>query len=99
MGPFIIGAAGVYTHVIADDLRESVSAALISSVVGIGLHSSASIAPLWILSSQPLAVDLLLPIMLGRARTGSIFGYLIVFLGSHCATVVVDFYRPQLSLR
>lgn len=94
-GLLIIAVAGVYTHLIAADLRESVSAAIIASFVGIGLHVGASIAPLWLLSYHPMARDVLLPGMLGRSWTGSIFGYFATFIGTWGAAVVVDAYYER----
>lgn len=94
-GLLIIGVAGVYTHVISTDLRESASAAIIAFLVGIGIHVGVSIAPLWILSYPPMARDLLLPVVLGRALGGNVFGYFMPFLGSYCAAVLVDgLYKP-----
>lgn len=92
---FIISVAGIYTHVIAADLRESISVAIIASLVGIGVHMVASIAPLWILSYHPIALDILLPFMIGRAWTGGVVGSLAIFFGAYCATVLVDgSYKP-----
>lgn len=92
---FIISIAGVYTHVITTDLRESVSVAIIAALVGIGVHMGVSIAPLWILPYHPIAIDILLPFMIGRAWIGGVVGSLAVFFGAYCATVLVDgSYRP-----
>lgn len=94
-GLLIIAVAGVYTHVIAADLAESISVAIIAFFVGLGVHVGTSIAPLWMLSYHPLALDLLLPIMLGRAVVGNLFGYSVTFFGSYCAAVLVDgSYKP-----
>lgn len=88
----LIGLAGVYTHLLAADLSESITRSLVAVVVGFGVHVGAWIAPLWVLSYSPLARDILLPKMMGEALAGGILVYLLTFYGSYFGTILLAGY-------
>lgn len=88
----LVGVAGAYTHFLAVDLDESVTLSLIAVVAGLGFHSVAWIAPLWLLQYPPFARDLLLPKMLGEALMTGILAYLMTFYGSYFGGVLIGGY-------
>lgn len=88
----IIGLAGVYTHFLAIDLSESITLSLVAVVVGFGVHVSAWISPLWVLSYSPVARDILLPKMMGEALAGGILVYLLTFYGSYFGAILLAGY-------
>lgn len=85
----LVGVAGAYAHLLADDLAESISLSLVAVVVGLAVHTAAWIAPLWILPFHPAARDLLLPQMLGDALMSSILAFLMTFYAAYFVAVFV----------
>ncbi|WP_135826938.1 hypothetical protein [Halorussus ruber] len=88
----LVGLGGAYTHLLAEDLAESISLSLVAVVVGFAVHVGAWIAPLWILSYPPGARDLILRQMVGRAVTSGILAYVMTFYGSYFGAVLVGGY-------
>ncbi|UPV73584.1 hypothetical protein M0R89_13675 [Halorussus limi] len=91
----LVGVAGAYTHLLAEDLSESIALALIASGIGLVVHVLAWIAPLWILSYPPPARDLLLPKMVGEALASGLPPYVVTFYGAYFgALLVVGYFEP-----
>lgn len=88
----VTALAGVYAHLLAKDLSESITLALAAFFIGIAVHVGAWIAPLWLIPYPPAARDLLLPQMLGRALAGNVLVYFVTFLGSYFGAVMVGGY-------
>lgn len=88
----VTALAGMYTHFLAKDLSESITLALLAFFIGIAVHVGAWIAPLWLIPYPPVARDLLLPQMLGRALVGNVFVYVVTFFGSYFGAVMVGGY-------
>lgn len=88
----VTALAGGYAHFLAKDLSESVTIALGAFFIGIAFHIGAWIAPLWLIPYPPIARDLLLPQMLGRALAGNVLVYVMTFLGSYFGAVIVGGY-------
>jgi hypothetical protein len=84
--------AGMFAHLLADDLRESIRIGLAAFLVGGVVFTVAWISPLWILSYTKAARDILLPKMVGEAVTAAFLTYTAVFLGTYLGTVCVDGY-------
>lgn len=85
----IIAIAGAYAHFFSEDLSDSITLSLVAVVVGLAVHTTAWIAPLWILDYPPAARDLLLPRMLGRALSSGILAYLLTFYAAYFTTLLV----------
>lgn len=88
----LVAVAGVYTHLLARDLAESVGLSLVAVAVGLTFHTVAWISPLWILSYPPFARGLLLPKMVGQALMSGVFGYLGTFYASYFTAILVAGY-------
>lgn len=88
----LIGLSGAYVHFLSRSLSESIALSLVAFAVGVAVHVGAWIAPLWTIPYPPIARDLLLPRMLGRALTGNIFTYVITFYASYFGAVLVGGY-------
>lgn len=86
----IVVLAGVYTHLLVADVRASVTAMIVALGVGAATLVVAWTAPLWILPYAPGARDVLLPGLLQRALVSAMSTFLLLFLGSHLAALVVD---------
>ena len=88
----VTALAGAYSHFLAEDLHESITIGLIAFFVGIAFHVGAWVAPLWTIPYPPMARDLLLPQMLGRALVGNVLVYIVTFFGSYFGAVLVGGY-------
>lgn len=86
----LVVLAGVYTHLLVEDIRRSVTAMIVALVVGAITLVAAWTAPLWILPYAPGARDVLLPGLLQRALASAMSTFLLLFLGSYLATLTVD---------
>ncbi|WP_158057445.1 hypothetical protein [Halorussus halophilus] len=85
----LVAIAGAYAHFFSEDLADSITLSLVAVVVGLGIHVTAWIAPLWILNYPPAARDLLLPGMLGRAVSSGILAYLLTFYAAYFTVLLV----------
>ncbi len=88
----LVGLAGVYTHLLADDLAESIALSLVAVMVGLAVHVVAWVAPLWLLAYPPFARDLLLPKMVGEALASGLPPYLLTFYGSYFGALLLGGY-------
>lgn len=86
----LVVLAGVYAHLLVEDVRESATAMIVALAVGAVTLVVAWTAPLWILPYAPGARDVLLPGLLQRALVSTMSTFLLLFLGSHLATLVID---------
>ncbi|WP_224269640.1 hypothetical protein [Haloprofundus salinisoli] len=90
--PFVAGLlGGAYVHVLSRDLGESVRAFLVALVFSTALYVAAALAPLWLLSYDPVARDLLIQSILREEIARLVFASLIpqLFVG-YLSAVVVD---------
>lgn len=88
----ITALAGVYAHLLADGLHESIRVGLIGFFTGGITLVGVWVAPLWILSYTAGARDLLLPKLTGTAVTAAIIVYSSVFLGAYLSALTIDAY-------
>lgn len=84
--------AGAYTHLLAVELRESITAALVALAAGGATVAAAWVAPLWWLQYPPGARAVILPGLLQRALSDAMATLLVVYLGGYFATVLVAGY-------
>ncbi len=84
--------SGIYAHLLANDLYESIRVGIIGFFTG-GLSLILMwVAPLWILPYTTGARDLLLPKITGTAVTAAIIVYATVFLAAYLTTLTIDAY-------
>ncbi|WP_266076540.1 hypothetical protein [Haladaptatus caseinilyticus] len=84
--------AGVYAHLLANDLHESIRVGIIGFFVGGTSLIVVWVAPLWILPYTAGARDILLPQLTGTAVTAATMVYAGTFLGAYLTTLTVDAY-------
>ncbi|KTG09934.1 hypothetical protein AUR64_09940 [Haloprofundus marisrubri] len=92
MLPFVAGLlGGAYVHLLSEDLAESVRAFIVALVVSTACYVVAAMAPLWILSYDPVTRDLLIQSILREEIARLVFTSLIpqLFIG-YLGAVVVD---------
>lgn len=90
--PFVAGLlGGAYVHLLSHDLDESVRAFIVALVVSTACYVVAAMAPLWILSYDPVTRDLLIQSILREEIARLVFASLIpqLFIG-YLSAVVVD---------
>ncbi|WP_117591875.1 hypothetical protein [Haloprofundus halophilus] len=95
--PFVAGLlGGAYVHVLSRDLGESVRAFLVAFVFSTALYVVAALAPLWLLSYDPVARDLLIQSILREEVARLVFASLVpqLFVGYLSAVVVDGTFRP-----
>lgn len=84
--------AGIYAHLLANDLHESIRIGILGFFTGGITLVGVWVAPLWILPYTAGARDLLLPKVTGTAITAAIIVYAGMFLGAYLTTLTVDAY-------
>lgn len=85
-----VAAAGVYPHLFASSLRQSMGMALVGLGAGFAVTIGAWVAPLWILPVPPVARDIFLPFMSGRAFSSVVLVVPIAYFGTYLGMVFVD---------
>ncbi|WP_458206356.1 hypothetical protein [Haladaptatus sp. NG-SE-30] len=84
--------AGVFAHLLAHDLRESIHVGIVGFFVGGFTMVGVWVAPLWILPYSTGARDILLPRLTGTAVVAALFVYSSVYLGAYLTALTVDAY-------
>lgn len=88
----LLALSGVFAHLLAYDLHESIQIGLVGYFVG-GIALVVSwVAPLWILPFSSGARDLLLPRLTGTAIVAAIIVYSAVYLGAYLTALTVGAY-------
>ncbi len=87
-----LALAGVFAHLVAHDLHESIRVGLVGFFVGTLALVLAWVAPLWILPYTAGARDILLPKLTGTAIVAAIIVYGAVYLGAYLSTLIVSAY-------
>lgn len=82
-------AAGVFAHLFAASLRESVRIGILGFFVGLFVFLAAWMAPLFVLSFPNAAIDLLLPSMVGDAASAAFLNYSPTYLGGYLIAVSI----------
>jgi hypothetical protein len=90
-----LALAGVFAHLVAHDLHESIRVGLIGFFVGCVALILAWVAPLWLLPYTSGARDVLLPKLTGTAIVAAIIVYGAVYLGAYLSTLVVSAYASS----
>ncbi|WP_458185394.1 hypothetical protein [Haladaptatus sp. NG-WS-4] len=88
----LVALAGMYAHLLAHDLRESIHVGLVGFLFGSVTMVAAWIAPLWILPYSAGARDILLPKITGTAIVAATLVYASVYLAAYLTTLTVDAY-------
>jgi len=80
-------AAGVFAHVLAPSLRQSVRLGIAGFFVGLAVFVGAWLAPLFVLSFPNAAIDLLLPSMVGDVASAAFLNYSPTYLSGYLLAV------------
>ncbi|MFH5798400.1 hypothetical protein [Haladaptatus sp. CMAA 1911] len=87
-----LALAGVFAHLVAYDLHESIRVGLVGFFVGCVALVLAWVAPLWILPYTSGARDILIPKLTGTAIVAAIIVHGAVYLGAYLSTLLVSAY-------
>ena len=83
-------AAGVFAHLLAPSLRESVRLGIAGFFAGLAVFVAAWLSPLFVLAFPRAAIDLLLPSMLGDATSAAFLNYSPTYLSGYLLAVSIS---------
>ncbi|ODR82310.1 hypothetical protein BG842_00930 [Haladaptatus sp. W1] len=87
-----LALSGVFAHLVAYDLHESIRVGLVGFFVGAITLVGSWVAPLWLLPYTSGARDILLPKLTGTAVVAAIIVYGAVYLGAYLSALTVGAY-------
>jgi hypothetical protein len=87
-----LALTGMFAHLVAHDLHESIRVGLVGFFVGCVSLVVSWVAPLWLLPYTSGARDILLPKLTGTAIVAAIIVYGAVYLGAYLSTLIVGAY-------
>lgn len=82
-------AAGVFAYQFANTLQESVRLAVLGFFGGLAVFLVGWVAPLWILPYSKVAIDVMLPAMVGEVLSAAFINYAGTYLGGYLLNVSV----------
>lgn len=86
----LLVAVGGLVHPIARDLDESITAAVVASFFGFGVHILAYVSPAYLLDFPPITRTILVPRLAGEATSTALLIYFMAFYSGYFTVVTID---------